>query len=278
MEAMKSYFKICSEPNGGWERHLLDASDGSGVDFYYLPAIADARGSILYLATDTDITGLMYNPSHHANVLRHCGYNVLTFDFAAVRDRGILTTRLIERAGSLSRRLGGDLPVGILGISHPGAWALHTLNQGSGIFETAVIDSAPARLRMPPTFIGQTPTWRNRLKQLFRKGSNCTIELSEGIVNIKTGTSLLLIYGKRDTLTPPRIGQQYFAACEKEWRPLSCEPDWLHFPSVHYEVWEPDADHARALYEQPAEYLERIMNLHHRNPEDRFTLSAYDEA
>lgn len=151
----------------------------------------------------------------YVDILRNNGYNVVVFDmngFGESTHGNFSYYEDILAIGHKAQNLTPNIPIGYLGISLGGQWAVIAFTENAHPYKFAVIESAATTL---DEFWKNYPFAYGILQILniflprYRKKVNMLNRASE----LKGLKSILFIYSEADHLTPPSMGRRYSANC-----------------------------------------------------------------
>lgn len=234
-----------------WIKIQFDNGRGTPLAGLYGPAASpQAKGNVVCAhPMGTEAKGYFLKQGH-ADMLRRHGYNVLLFDFNGFgesQNGDFMYPLDIVAAGRELRARAPGLPLGVFGVSFGAAWLLCALAEEGHGFEAAVAESAfttldefwrpyPVAYAVLKVINQLMPRLRVRLRPVVRIGQ------------ISGVSSLLLIHGERDVVTPPQMGERFAAACA--------------LPAERRSLWiVPGAEHIKARAAGPEAYDERVVRF-----------------
>jgi alpha-beta hydrolase superfamily lysophospholipase len=238
---------------GEWQRLSIDSKSGGTLAGLFGPAIGPARASIVCAhPMGVEAKGYFLKRGH-ADLLRKNGYNVLLFDFNGFGESTVgnfLYPVDVIAAGQAAKAQAPGLPLGVLGVSFGSSWALCALSRPGGEphgFQAAVLecpftslDEYWYRYRVPYLM----------LKVMSRIFPKLAVDLRPivQVGRLQDLGSLLFIYGERDTVTPPEMGDRFKNACS--------------LPKDRVSLWlVPSGEHTKALSAAPREYESRVLRF-----------------
>ena len=234
-------------PNGvdkdRWEHVRVPSESGVALEAVHGPADGEARGSVVLAHPIGKAAKGFWLRQGHAELFRSLGLNVLVFDFNGFGESPSGSFDYpadVLAAGAWLQARHPDLPVGAVGASFGGAWAICAMVRPHP-FRSALIEGA---------FPTLAQYWRRYPfpYAVLRLSSAVAPGLERGLRPIHQASRIVgepratLVYGEADAITPPAYGETLRSEL------ANAAPTEL--------VTVPGADHTFVLRDAPEQYRE----------------------
>lgn len=242
-----------SVPEREWARVELTTEHGNTLVGIHARARGAARGIAVLphpMVSEAKAWGLT---SGHADFLRDCGFDVLAFDFNGFgesENAGFDFPADVRAAGRRAASLCPGKPVVLFGLSLGAGHGLSAMDCAQNPFQLAVLEGA---------FTSLEEFWAHFffphlvLRTLKVFSSREVVRMVTPILrapDVRGLQRVLFIYGDRDRLTPPSMGERFVAA--------------LATPADKKSLWVvPGAKHLGALQTAGEAYRERVRAFLH---------------
>lgn len=202
-----------------WEQVRFVSRSHSVISGLYGPADnGPAKGTIVCCHPMGTIAKGFFLRNGIADRFRAHGYNVLLFDFNGFgesTDGDLYLYKDIMAAGLYAKERGGNLPVGIYGISFGAAMAVCSFSKSNNPFSAAVMES-------PFTTLGEY--WAKfPVPSMVLHACNFIFPRREKKIRpihhadkIKNTAGILWVYSDTDRDTPLEMGERFRSVCNVE--------------------------------------------------------------
>ena len=264
------------EAEADWESVQIEVTGGHWSPRYsvaglWRPAAAPSKGAVVlahHLWPGAKGYFLKYG---HARMLREAGYDVLVFDFNGFGESpsvGFDYEWEVRAAGLEAARRSGGKPVALFAQCFGAGWgAMKAVAEPGQPFQALVaVSPYPSLLEY---YTARTGRWNTRRERWMRqrlpratyrlgcllhlgraRKARTAIEDATRAVGLK---AMLLIYGERDELAPPQVGERYLAAMTQAQATRGDE-------AARPELWVvPNGDHPHVHAGAPDAFRERVV-------------------
>jgi fermentation-respiration switch protein FrsA (DUF1100 family) len=230
-----------------WKQYIIKSKSNSEITGLFANGKNKIKGTIVLGHPMVKPAKGYFLKNGYTEILRENGYNVFVFDFNGFGESKTGNFSFfydIIAVGNKVKEIAPNLPIGYHGISLGAMWSIIAFTEKNSPYNSAIIESAPTTLDeywVKYPFAYKILKTMNYIFPKYKKKINMLERFSE-IQNLK---SILLIYSKKDEITP-----------------ISMAKKFMNKSIIPIELYTVDnANHANIIGSSyKKEYLDKIIN------------------